>query len=72
MIRHWRQIPSNELQTIVNKYDDLEAKNKALRTLLVRVLALDPDQPRIPDRLLHDIQAELQHERERLLLPGGD
>lgn len=59
MIRHWRQIPSNELQTIVNKYDDLEAKNKALRTLLVRVLALDPDQPRIPDRLLHDIQAEL-------------
>jgi hypothetical protein len=59
MIRHWRQIPSNELQTIVNKHDDLEAKNKALRTLLVRVLTLDPDQSRIPDRLLRDIQAEL-------------
>lgn len=59
MIRHWRQIPSNELQTIVNKHDDLEAKNKALRALLVRVLTLDPDQCRIPDRLLNDIQAEL-------------
>ena len=59
MLRHWRQIPSNELQTIVNKHDDLEAKNKALRALLVRVLALDPDQSRIPDRLLNDIQSEL-------------
>ena len=59
MLRHWRQIPSNELQTIVNKHDDMEAKNKALRALLIRVLTLDPDQAHIPDRLLHDIQAEL-------------
>ena len=59
MLRHWRQIPSNELQTIVNKHDDMEAKNKALRALLVRVLTLDPDQAHIPDRLLNDIQSEL-------------
>lgn len=66
MLRHWRQIPSNELQTIVNKHYDLAnenaalaEKNKALRTLLIRVLTLDPDQSRIPDRLLDDIQSEL-------------
>lgn len=69
MIRHWRQIPSNELQTIVNRHDcvvdlanentALAEKNKALRTLLVRVLTLDPDQSRIPEQLVNDIQAEL-------------